>query len=118
MQAPGQNHRGWPFPGWASLPSRALLPLRAFLGLTFCYAGWQKFSDPQFFDPLAQGYIGRQLADEAQHSPLSWLLTGLAIPHASFFGGLVALGELLVGLATLLGLLSRLSASVGLLINV
>jgi thiosulfate dehydrogenase (quinone) large subunit len=118
MQSRSQNDRGRLFPGRFSLPSRALLPLRAFLGLTFCYAGWQKFTDPQFFDPLAQGYIGRQLADEAQHSPLSWLLTGLAIPHASFFGGLIAFGELLVGLATLLGLLSRLSASMGLLINV
>jgi len=118
MQSHQQNQGGELFPGWTSLPSRALLPLRAFLGLTFCYAGWQKFTDSQFFDPLAQGYIGRQLADDAQHSPLSWLLTGLAIPHASFFGGLIAFGELLVGLATLLGLLSRLSASMGLLINV
>jgi thiosulfate dehydrogenase [quinone] large subunit len=94
-----------------------LLPLRAFLGLTFCYAGWQKFTDPQFLDPNASGYLGRQLASEVPHVPLNWLLTWLAIPHASFFGVLVAFGELLVGLATLLGLLSRLSASVGFGLN-
>jgi len=103
--------------GWASLPSRAILPLRAFLGFTFLYAGWQKFTDPQFFDPTAGGYIGRQLEGYAQTSPLSWLLTGVAIPHATFIGGLIAFSELLLGLATLLGLLSRLAASGGCLIS-
>ncbi len=27
-----------------------LLPLRAFLGFTFCFAGLQKLANPQFFD--------------------------------------------------------------------
>ena len=104
---------------WLSLPaSWAILPLRAFLGSTFVYAGLQKLTDPQFFTPAAPGYIGRQLQLYAAHSPLRWLLTGLAIPHASFFGGLVAFAELWIGLATLLGLFTRLAAGVGACVNV
>ncbi|HCJ35665.1 MAG TPA: hypothetical protein DHV65_15390, partial [Ktedonobacter sp.] len=47
-----------------------LLPLRLFLGITFIYAGLQKISDPQFFNPVARGYVGRQIAAFATGSPL------------------------------------------------
>jgi thiosulfate dehydrogenase [quinone] large subunit len=50
-------------------------------------------------------------------SPLSWLLTNLAIPHATFFGALIALGELWVGLATFAGLLTRIAALGGLALS-
>jgi len=45
-----------------------------------------------------------------QGSPLSPLLTGLAIPHPVQFGALIAFCEVLAGLSTLLGLLTRLGA--------
>lgn len=51
-----------------------MLPLRLFLGGTFVYAGIQKLTDPQFFNPAARGYIGRQIPAFAFGSPLGGLL--------------------------------------------
>lgn len=96
----------------------ALLPLRLFIGATFVYAGLDKLTDPAFFDAGAPTSIGQQLAGYVRTgTPLSWLLTNLAIPHATFFGALIALGELWVGLATLAGLLTRLAALGGLALS-
>ena len=102
---------------WSNLPAWNILPLRGFLGITFVYAGLQKLTDPQFFDSTSHGYIGYQLQIFAHSSPLRWLLENLAIPHAALFGWLIALGELWVGIATLLGLFSRLTAAGGLFIS-
>jgi thiosulfate dehydrogenase (quinone) large subunit len=96
----------------------ALLPLRLFIGATFVYAGLDKLTDSAFFDPKAPTYIGQQMAGYVRTgSSLSWLLTNLAIPHATFFGALIALGELWVGLATLAGLLTRVAALGGLALS-
>jgi len=94
-----------------------IVPLRLFLGGTFVYAGLQKLTDTQFFNPAASGYIGRQITDFAHSSPLQRFLLDIAAPHASLFGALVAYGELAIGLGTLLGLFLRLAACFGLLIN-
>jgi hypothetical protein len=53
---------------------RVLAPLPLFLGVTFLYSGIQKLTDPQFFNPLASGYIGRQILAFAHCSPISRLL--------------------------------------------
>jgi thiosulfate dehydrogenase [quinone] large subunit len=103
--------------GWSSLPAWAILPLRAFLGVTFVYAGLQKMTDPLFFNDASHGSLKYQLEIFSHSSPIRWLLVNLAIPHADLFGWLIALGELLVGLATLLGLFSRLMAGAGLFIS-
>ena len=94
-----------------------LVPLRLFLGVTFIYAGVQKLTDPQFFNPAARGYIGRQIAGFATGSPLHGFLLNVALPHAALFGALVAYGEVAIGLGTLLGLLLRPAAFFGLLLN-
>jgi uncharacterized membrane protein YphA (DoxX/SURF4 family) len=39
------------------LLGRALLPLRAFLGFTFCFAGLQKLANPGFFQASNPGSI-------------------------------------------------------------
>ncbi|HLJ32873.1 MAG TPA: TQO small subunit DoxD [Ktedonobacteraceae bacterium] len=93
-----------------------LLPMRLFLGVTFMYAGVQKLTDPQFFNPAARGYIGKQMIAFATGSPLHSLLIRL-VPHAMFFGALVAYGEIAIGLGALLGLLFRPAAFFGILIN-
>ena len=94
-----------------------LVPLRLFLGVTFVYAGVQKLTDPQYFDPAARGYIGRQIAAFATGSPLHDFLTSVAVPHAALFGALVAYGELAIGACVLLGLFSRVASLGGLLLN-
>ena len=94
-----------------------LLPMRLFLGITFIYAGIQKLDDPQFFNPAARGYIGKQIMAFATGSPLHDILIRL-IPHAALFGALVAYGEIAIGLGTLIGLLFRPATFFGILINV
>ena len=61
-------------------------------------------TDPQFFHKSTPGYIGNQLIGFAQASPLHFLLIKIALPHAVLFGWTVALGEMAIGLGTLLGL--------------
>lgn len=94
-----------------------LLPLRLFLGVTFIYAGIQKLTDPQFFSPSARGYIGKQIEGFATGSPLHSFLMNVALPHASFFGYLVAYGEIAIGLGTLIAFLLRPAAFFGMLIS-
>ena len=94
-----------------------LLPLRLFLGVTFLYAGIQKFTDAQFFHPGTVGYIGRQMLTFARSSPIGGLLSNLVVPHALFFGYLIALGEIAVGLGILFGFLFRPAAFFGMLLS-
>ncbi len=95
------------------LPAWVLLPLRLFLGVTFVYAGLQKLTDPQYFQPSAVRYIGKQITAFAAGSPIHGFLLHVAAPHAVLFGGMVAYGELAIGLATLFGLLLRPAAFFG-----
>jgi len=98
-------------------PGAAIWPLRLFLGFTFIRASWDKLFDPAFFSPAASGYVGHQLALGAGTSPLGGLLTGFIVPNATMFGMLTMAGELLIGLAVLLGWYTRFSAIMGLFIN-
>jgi thiosulfate dehydrogenase (quinone) large subunit len=91
---------------------RALLPLRAFLGFTFSFAGLQKLANPGFFQASNPGSIQAQLAGSARRSPIHALispLTHVAVP----LGLLIAVAELAIGIGTLLGLWQRLAAAGG-----
>src|SRR5579875_274018 len=94
-----------------------LLPLRLFLGVSFVYVGIEKLTDPQYLNHAAPGYIGKQILGFAFGSPIHNFLVYVVVPHASFFGALVAFGELAIGLGTLLGLLLRPAAFFGLLLS-
>jgi thiosulfate dehydrogenase (quinone) large subunit len=95
---------------------RALLPLRAFLGFTFCFAGLQKLASPRFFDAADPASIQSQLAGAARLSPIHALISPLA--HVAVpLGLLIAFGELAVGVGTLLGLRARLAAAGGLVLS-
>jgi thiosulfate dehydrogenase [quinone] large subunit len=98
-------------------PALALLPLRAFLGVTFVYAGVQKLSDPGFLHPGASTYIGTQLSGFAHGTPGGFLLRTFAIPHAQLAGVGVAVTEIAVGVLVLAGLATQLAAVVGLSLN-
>ncbi len=99
------------------LSERILLPLRLFLGITFLYAGIQKLTDPQFFNPKATGFIGRQIMAFAHGTPLHNILLHVALPHAVFFGSVIALGEIAIGIGTLLGFLFRPAAFFGMALS-
>src|SRR5205085_5556252 len=88
-----------------------------FLGITFVYAGIQKLTGPQFFNRSAIGYIGKQIIAFANGSPIHDFLIKVVVPHATFFGSVVALGEIAIGLGTLLGFLLRPASFFGLLLS-
>ena len=90
--------------------------LRGFLGVTFVFAGAQKFLDANFLHPGAASYIGNQLMAFAQGTPLAPLMHFLAkFPLLSGVG--IALTEIAIGLATLLGVGMFAAALAGALIN-
>jgi thiosulfate dehydrogenase [quinone] large subunit len=87
------------------------------MGATFLYAGVQHLTDPSYFDPSKPGYIGHLVAQYAVGSPIHDFLLGFVAPNAVTFGYLVAVGESLIGMAVLLGILYRIAAIAGLLLN-
>lgn len=111
LEAAFRRAREVKLPGWV------FAPLRLFLAVTFLYAGIQKLTDPQFFNPKAIGYIGKQIQGFATGSPIHGLLISVALPHAAFWGGVIAWGEIAIGLGTLVGFLLRPAAFFGLLLS-
>ena len=95
---------------------RALLPLRAFLGVTFCFAGLQKLANHGFFDASDPASIQAQLTAAVRRSPIHVLISPLQ--HVAVAVGLIiALSELAIGLGTLLGLWSRIAAAGGMALS-
>lgn len=108
----GGRGRAWTLrtSGWA------LLPLRLFLGVTFLYAGLQKFADPHFLRSGAPGSIQAQLRAAVHTSPIGSHLGGLAA-HAVVAGVVIALAEVAVGVGALVGLWTRAAAAGGLALS-
>lgn len=87
------------------------------MGATFLYAGIQHLTDTSYFDPSKQGYIGHLIVQYAVGSPIHDFLMGFIVPNAVAFGYMVAIGESLIGVAVLLGILYRIAAIAGLFLN-
>lgn len=97
-------------------PVWLLLPLRAFLGGTFFYAGLSKLLDTHYLDGTSPLGVHAQMVNAAATSPIGPLVS-LAADHATVAGLAIAFGEIAVGLATLLGLFTRLAALGGVLLS-
>lgn len=94
----------------------ALLPLRIFLGVTFVYAGLDKLTDSAFLSASGAGSIGELMAGVRDTSAIPGLVdTALEAPVG--FAVSLAVAEILVGLGTLAGLLTRIAAAGGALIS-
>jgi thiosulfate dehydrogenase [quinone] large subunit len=100
-----------------SRPGLGLLPLRAFLGITFCYAGLQKLHDPGYFDKNNPGSVVGQMETLRNSSPIGWLLR-ISLHAPTLIGLLIAFGELAVGLALTVGFLTRVAAFGGIMLSV
>ena len=101
---------------WSSMPW-SLRILRAFLGVTFVYAGMNKFLDANFLHQSGTDYIGAQLhAVLVGGNPIAPLIRLLA-QHPLMVGIGVGLVEIAVGLGTLLGVAMLPAALVGFAIN-
>jgi thiosulfate dehydrogenase [quinone] large subunit len=127
--APTGNRRASPAARWRrrtrfdrppprpfALSGWALLPLRAFLGFTFTFAGLQKLANPNFFDANSPSSIQAQLIASNRISPLHALL-GHLIQFAVPIGIVIALAELAIGLGALLGLWTRVAAAGGIVLS-
>lgn len=96
--------------------SFALLPLRIFLGITFIYAGIDKLTDSAFMAASGPDSIGG-IMHAARNTAAIPALVDLALKNPVNFGYAIALGELAVGIGTLIGLFARLAAVGGALIS-
>ena len=121
----GAGRPGWrrrrtrfdaPPPRPFALSGWSLLPLRAFLGFTFCFAGLQKLANPNFFDANSPSSIQAQMLASIRISPLH-LVLGHLLRFAVPIGVIIALAELAVGLGALLGLWTRVAAAGGMLLS-
>jgi len=90
--------------------------LRAWLGITWLYAGWQKAADVGFLDKAAPNYLGTQLAAFAQHSPLHFFLAR-AVHVAEPLGWVIMFTEFAIGIAVLTGYLLELAIIGGALVS-
>ena len=102
--------RQLPQPGWL------LLPLRLFLGLTFIYAGLQKLANPDYFNANSPTSVVGQMR-LLQHSSPIGPLVALSAHAPTLVGLLIAVGELAVGIGTLLGFYPRVAAAGGVLLS-
>jgi thiosulfate dehydrogenase [quinone] large subunit len=97
-------------------PTLALVPLRLFLGVTFCFAGLQKLANPNFFRSTSPTSIQAQMRAAERTSPIHGLLHHLA-GASGFVGLVVAVGELAIGLGVLAGVLTRIAALGGMVLS-
>ena len=90
-----------------------LAVLRVYVGYYMLTQGVRKFQR----DFPKGDWIGRQIGDIPTLDLYPWykaFLQNYVMPHSELFGYLVTIGEIAVGACLLLGLLTRLSALVGL----
>jgi thiosulfate dehydrogenase [quinone] large subunit len=99
-----------------ALSEWALLPLRAFLGVTFLFAGLQKLANPNFFKASSPASIQSQLKGALHFSPIHALLHPI-LPFAGAVGLIIAYAELAIGLGALLGLYARVAALGGAILS-
>jgi thiosulfate dehydrogenase [quinone] large subunit len=93
-----------------------ILPLRMFLGFTFCFAGLQKLANPRFLAASNPASIQSQLTGAARTSPIHSLIAPL-VHVAVTLGLLIAVAELAIGLGTIFGLWTRVAAVGGIALS-
>ena len=89
--------------------------LRSFIGAVWIYSGVEKIISPEFFAnfPKTIAYF----TSKNNFTFFADFLNNVVAPNSAAFSHLVAYGELLVGLGLLFGLLSNLSATVGIFLS-
>jgi thiosulfate dehydrogenase [quinone] large subunit len=97
--------------------SWAIRVLRAWLAITWIYAGWDKATDPGFLTKGETGFIGDQLIGYSTNSPISWLFNSF-IEHATAVGMFVIFSEFAIGIATLLWIAPTSAAFGGFLMSI
>ncbi|GBF06988.1 TQO small subunit DoxD [Deinococcus aerius] len=100
--------------------------LRIYVGWQWLEAGWHKVTDPAWVGGQAgtavTGFLRGALAKTGGERPsvsgwYGWFIENVALPNATLFSYLVTFGELAVGTALILGLLTGIAAFFGGLMN-
>ena len=107
MSLPGQVLQG-------ILARGALVLLRVYLGVVFLVAALPKLQ--QDFTPGLTRFV-QQVASQKAHEFYRPFAEQVVLPNASVFAALVTWGELLVGVTLVLGLLTRFSAAVAVVLT-
>jgi thiosulfate dehydrogenase [quinone] large subunit len=102
------------------------LVLRLYVGYEWLSAGWHKFTNPAWVGPEAgkaiQGFFAGALAKTSGDHPAvsSWygyFLENFASQHTVFMSYLITYGEMLVGVALILGAFTGIAAFFGAFMN-
>lgn len=102
----------------SKISSGLLVLIRLYLGLQFLQAGWGKVTGGFDSSGFLQGAIAKASGDHpAVQGWWASFLEGFALPNAGLFNFLVAWGELLVGIALILGIFTTFSALMGITMN-
>ncbi len=98
------------------------LIIRLYAGYEWFSAGLEKIQDPNWFGANAgtsmTGFINGALSKTTGAHPTvqawyGWFLQNVVLPNASLWSYLITLGELLVGIALILGLFTGIAAFFG-----
>lgn len=131
LRDPGQ-FREPPWARWLFASSTAAwiwLPIRLYLGYEWLTAGWSKVfgegaaawtgaNAGAAVTGFAQGALAKTGGDHPDVTAwYGWILENLVIPNAGIFGRFVAYGEVLVGVALILGALTGIAAFFGIIMN-
>lgn len=100
------------------------LILRLYLGFTWFKSGFIKVTSNVWTGENAgtalKGFIGRAIALARDGEVVAWyaqFLENIVIPNSSFFSYLIAYGQLIIGMALIIGFLTRIMALFGVLMN-
>ena len=109
-------------------PQYWIVLLRVVVGVWFLKAVWTKLALGLLWgiipypvvSPRFLGFHAKRVAEFAAGNPVEWykqFLEGTVLPNAKLFATLQTYGEVAVGLALVLGLLTGLSALIGLFLS-
>jgi uncharacterized membrane protein YphA (DoxX/SURF4 family) len=101
----------------ATAPAWVVVPLRLYFGAAFLSAASNKVGSSNWsqWPGWMAGVVAGRLPDATPlYRPF---LTGVVVPHVAFFAPFVALTEIAVGVALILGGATRLAAAVGILLT-
>ncbi len=84
--------------------------VRVVVGIIFLFFGWYKVASPAFARGGIRQYFDRFLQHQTVVSFYRPFLERIAVPHAALFGYGVGIGELLIGLSLVSGVLVRVAA--------
>ncbi len=98
------------------------IPLRLYAGWQWLIAGWNKLGNPVWTGDSAgvavTGFVQGALEKTGGAHPdvqgwYAWFLKNMVLPNAGFWSQLVAYGELIVGIALILGVFTGMAAFFG-----